>query len=113
MMCKCDVKLVALLLFFKENEIISTTTFYVICNLDKFYNKNFELINKVFGDVKASAFRDRGLSSHCGYSYEDYVNDLPKVVGFFRVLRFPSTEKVDRLGWMISQHLRSVLPVYH
>jgi hypothetical protein len=29
------------------------------------------------------------------------VNALPKVVGFLRVLRFPPTGKVDRVGYVI------------
>jgi hypothetical protein len=28
------------------------------------------------------------------------VNGLPKVVGFLRVLRFPPTGKVERVGWV-------------
>ena len=31
-------------------------------------------------------------------SCEESVNALPKVVGFLRVLRFPPTGKVDRVG---------------
>ena len=30
---------------------------------------------------------------------EEFVNTLPKVVGFLRVFRFPPTRKVDRVGW--------------
>ena len=30
-----------------------------------------------------------------------YANALPKVLGFLRVLRFPATGKVDRVGWVI------------
>jgi hypothetical protein len=32
------------------------------------------------------------------------VNALPKVVGFLRVLRFPPTGKVDRVGWAKGAH---------
>ena len=31
-------------------------------------------------------------------TYKSIVNALPKVVGFLRVLRFPLTGKVDRVG---------------
>ena len=30
-------------------------------------------------------------------TWEEFVNTLPKVVGFLRVLRFPLTGKVDRV----------------
>ncbi len=35
---------------------------------------------------------------HCVKSKES-VNALPKVVGSLRVLRFPPTGNVDRVGW--------------
>jgi hypothetical protein len=44
------------------------------------------------------------LSGHCQYDSNPVlinvnVNALPKVVGFFGVLRFPVSEKVDWDGW--------------
>jgi hypothetical protein len=39
---------------------------------------------------------DNGAS--VAQSSEESVNALPKVVGFLRVLRFPPTWKVDRMG---------------
>ena len=61
---------------------------------------------RVFGGaiVRASAFHlwDRGFESRFGLAtpiWEELVNALPKVVGFRRVLRFPPTWNIDRVGW--------------
>ena len=39
-----------------------------------------------------------GVRALCRTSDRTFVNTLPKVVGFLRVLRFPPTGKVDRVG---------------
>jgi hypothetical protein len=51
--------------------------------------------------VRASAFHlwDGGFDSRYGLMWKESVTDtLPKVVGFHRVLRFPPTGKVGRVG---------------
>jgi hypothetical protein len=50
--------------------------------------------------VRTSAFHlwDRGFDSRYELMWKESVNALPKVVGFPRVLRFPPTGKVDRVG---------------
>jgi hypothetical protein len=39
---------------------------------------------------------DSGLTT---LMWEEFVNALPKVVGSLRVLRFPPTGNVNRVGW--------------
>ena len=41
---------------------------------------------------------DRGFDSRYGLTRKESVNALLKVVGFLRVLRFPPTGKVNRVG---------------
>jgi hypothetical protein len=50
--------------------------------------------------VRASAFHlwVRGFDSRYGLVRKESVKALSKVVGFLRVLRFPPTRKVDRVG---------------
>jgi hypothetical protein len=50
--------------------------------------------------VRANSFHlwVRGLDSRYGLMWKESVNALSKVVGFLRVLRFPPTGKVDRVG---------------
>jgi hypothetical protein len=52
------------------------------------------------GAVRASDFHlwVREFDSHYGLMWKESVNALPKVVGFLRVLWFPPTGKVDRVG---------------
>ena len=40
----------------------------------------------------------RALYRASDRTWEEFVNTLPKVVGFLRLLRFPPTGKVDRVG---------------
>jgi hypothetical protein len=40
------------------------------------------------------------LRTHMTLKWKESVNALPKVVGFLRVLRFPPTGKVDRVGFI-------------
>ena len=40
----------------------------------------------------------RSLYRASDRTWEEFVNTLPKVVGFLRVLRFPPTGKVDWVG---------------
>ena len=40
----------------------------------------------------------RSLYRASDHTWEEFVNTLPKVVGFLRVLRFPPTGKVDWVG---------------
>jgi hypothetical protein len=60
--------------------------------------------------VRASGFHlwDRGFDSRYGLMrlmWKESVNALPKVVmGFLRVLRFPPTGNVDRVGWDYSSN---------
>ena len=55
--------------------------------------------------VRASAFHlwDRGFDFRYGLMWKESVNALLKVVGFLRVLRFPPTGNVDRMGWEVPQ----------
>ena len=41
----------------------------------------------------------RALYRTADCAREEFVNTLPKIVGFLWVLRFPPTAKVDRVGW--------------
>ena len=41
----------------------------------------------------------QGFEPCIEYRWEDFANALPKVASFTRVLRFPRTDKVTRLGW--------------
>ena len=51
------------------------------------YKRRPPIITEVTGSNTASDRR-----------WEEFVNILPKVVGFLRVLRFPPTGKVDRVA---------------
>ena len=59
-------------------------------------------LHRAFGGtvVTSTAFHlwDRGFDSRYGLMWEESVNALPKVVGFLRVLQFPPTGEVDRVG---------------
>jgi hypothetical protein len=46
-----------------------------------------------------SIFSENVLKPSAPLMWKELVNALPKVVGFLRVLRFPSTGNVDRVGW--------------
>ena len=48
--------------------------------------------------VRASTFHLGDRRHHIGLMGKESVNTQPKVVGFLRVLRFPPTGKVDRMG---------------
>ena len=40
----------------------------------------------------------RSLYRASDHTWEEFVNTLPKIVGFLRVLRFPPTGEVDWVG---------------
>ena len=52
----------------------------------------------MFEHIVYRASAKRRCIEHLYRTWEEFVNTLPKVVGFLRVLRFLPTAKVDREG---------------
>jgi hypothetical protein len=86
-----------------RREIVCAYLVFCVLYAEQSLSIACRVVSRSFGVtiLRANTFHlwNRGFDSRYGLMWKESVDALLKVVGFLRVLRFPPTGKVDRVGW--------------